>query len=199
MDYQALFDKVLATADAEAYLTPVDQVDERYKRALEQIQTALRAPDFDAEATRALTHQLYETGQLDDVHLCSALHVIAASPKVGNLAKAARWADKQEAAARQLGGPNLQTHLASVDRHRGVVAFQSHDYQLALDHFTKALEKQRSAENLGNILCTLLRMGDVSQAVSLYQTIQTAFASNLVQELDILVQSDPDLIALRIR
>jgi tetratricopeptide (TPR) repeat protein len=197
MDYQSILDRVLATADQRAYLTPVRQVDVRFVAALTEVHQAIHATDFNVERARLLVQRLHDSGRLDRVHYYSALHVIAAAPQVRDYAEAARMVAAQEMAALELGGPNLDTHLASVDRHRGVLAFLQSQYGVALDYFTRSLERERSSENLGNILCALLRLGEHDEAVELLQQIRHSFPANLVDELEDILETDPDLMTLR--
>ena len=197
MDYQAILDRILATADERAYLTPFSHVDSRFQGALAEVRTDLQSADFDPDRTRALVARLHDEGRLDRVHYFSALHVVAASPRVRDYAEAARLVAEQEMAALELGGPGLESNLASVDRHRGVLAFLRGQYEVALDYFTRSLERQRSAENLGNILCALIRLGEHDEATELLDQIRSSFPSDLVDELDSIIASDPDLIPLR--
>src|SRR5678816_331667 len=140
MDYQALFARILQTVDSSAYLTPSSQVDGPQREALAKVEAAIQASDFDAEATRRLVRRLNAEGRIDRVKMLSALHVVACHPSVAD------W----EEAARLVGEPYLQSNLASVERHRGVLAFLRHHHEVALEYFTRALERERSAENLGN-------------------------------------------------
>jgi Flp pilus assembly protein TadD len=129
--------------------------------------------------------------------MLSALHVVAASPRVKDYAEAARLAGEQEHAALEAGGPHLQTHLASVDRHRGVLAFLQHHYSVALDHFTRAIERERTPENLGNVLATLLRLGELDEADAILSQVQRSLPPAQVAELQRRIDIDPDLATLR--
>ena len=197
MNYSAVLDRILATVDREAYLATSSHVDARYREALATVERMLQSEAFDADVARTLARGLHAEGKLDRVHLLSALHVIAASPRVRDYSEAARLAGEQEQAALELGGPNLTANLASVDRHRGVLAFLQHHYEIALDHFTRAFERQRSALNLGNILCTLLRLHEVAEARELLAQVRAAFPVELVEELESFIATDPDLALLR--
>ncbi|MFT6373565.1 MAG: pentatricopeptide repeat protein [bacterium] len=106
-------------------------------------------------------------------------------------------AGEQELAALDHGGPFKETNLAAVDRHRGVVAYLRGHYDNALDHFSRALERQRSAENLGNVLCALVRLGEIDEARSLFAQIRATLPQALVTELIAMVNQDPDLALLR--
>jgi tetratricopeptide (TPR) repeat protein len=197
MDLESLFDRLLQAVDEQAYLTPSDHVEPAQRRALDEIATALRAPGFRAEQVRSLIRRLYERGQIDRVMLYSALHVVAAHPAVADWAEAARLAGEQEQAALELGGPALQANLASVERHRGVVAFLQGHHEVALDYFSRAFERQHSAENLGNVLCCLLALGEHDDAHDLYARVRHSFPRDLVHALEARVQQDPDLALLR--
>lgn len=197
MDYQAILDRILLAVDQDAYLTPVSHIDPEQRAAMGLIQQALRGPGFDPDAARALANQLHADGSIDRVMLLSALHVIAAHPSVADYAEAARLAGEQELAALELGGPNLNANLASADRHRGVVAFLRGHAVIALDYFSRALERERTAENLGNVLCALLKLGEEDDAVALLDQIRGAYPSRVVAELQSRIEADPDLALLR--
>lgn len=197
MDYQAILDRILHTVDREAYLTPVSQVEPAQRDAMALVERSLQRKDFSPDATRALVEKLYEEKRIDKVKMLSALHVVAAHPSVGDWAEAARLAGEQELAALELGGPNLQANLASADRHRGVVAFLRGHTVVALDYFSRALERERTAENLGNVLCALLKLGEIDDARALLAQIEGAYPTRLVEELYGRIEKDPDLATLR--
>jgi hypothetical protein len=197
LNLQALYSRILQAVDAASYLIPTEHVDPAQRPALDEIRRLLHAPDFDVDLVRARIHRLHAEGRVDRVHLLSALHVVAAHPKVKDWAEAGRLAGEQEVAALDLGGPYLEANLASVDRHRGVLSFLRGHYGVALDHFTRALERQRTPENIGNVLATLLRMGDVSEAESILAQVRTTLPADLVLDLDRRIDADPDLALLR--
>jgi tetratricopeptide (TPR) repeat protein len=197
MDYQALFQRILDTVDREAYFTPVEQVAPEHREGVAAVRSAMAAPSFDPDAVRALVDSLHRRGKLDDVLRLSALHIVAAHPKVAEYEQAARLVGEQEYAALELGGPRLQANLASVDRHRGVLAFVRGHYEVALEYFARALERERSAENLTNILCTLLRLGEEDEARELLSTIETSFPAAIAQQVRRSILDDPDLALLR--
>lgn len=197
MNVQSILDRILNEVDRSAYLTPTEGADGRYREALELVRRALLDPATDASTCRALARGLHAEGRLDKVHLHSALHVIAAHPTVADYVEAARQVAEQEMAAFEQGGTNLESNLASVDRHRGVLAFVQGRYGVALDYFTRALERQRSVENLGNILCSLIRLGEEEHAQSLVAQVRDVFPSEFVFQLQQRIDADPDLINLR--
>lgn len=197
MDYQAIFQRILATVDREAYFTPVEQVSAANREGVAAVRSALAAPDFDPEAVRALVEDLHARGRLDAVMRLSALHIVAAHPRVAEYEEAARLVGEQEFAALEMGGPHLQAHLASVDRHRGVLAFLRGHHEIALDYFARALERERSAENLTNILCALLRLGEEDEAHELLRTIDRSFPAALAEQVRRSIREDPDLALLR--
>jgi tetratricopeptide (TPR) repeat protein len=197
IDFDTLFGRILETVDAEAYLTPTDHVDGDARAVLDEVRSALGTPGFDPDRVRALVHTRFEQGRIDRVHKLSALHVVACHPRVADWEEAARLAGEQELAALERGGPHLQANLASVDRHRGVLAFLRGHYEVALEYFTRALERQRTAENLSNILCTLLRLHEEDEAWSLLRQVRSSFPQPLVTQIDHTIQVDPDLALLR--
>jgi tetratricopeptide (TPR) repeat protein len=197
MDHRKLFDRILSAVDTEAYLPLADAVEPAQRSAMEHIQRALQAPDLDPEEARALVHRMHQEGKIDAVMMHSALHVIAAHPLVKDYATANRHIADQEFAALELGGPKLDDNLASVDRHRGVLAFLMGRYEVALDCFSRAFERQRSAGNFANVLATLIRLGDPAEAVDLLDQARGSFPAALVDQIDAMISKDPDLALLR--
>lgn len=197
MDYAALLERVLKQADVAAYLPLADSVAPSQRAAMSELERMIAAPDFDPSRARAFADRLLADGRIDRVMYLSARHVIAASPSVRDYEEAARLVGEQEIAAMRLGGPNLADNLASVDRHRGVLAFLLGQYEVAIDHFTRAFERQRSPGNLANVLATLLRLGDEDEARELHDQVQRAFEQGFVDALDDMIERDPDLALLR--
>jgi tetratricopeptide (TPR) repeat protein len=197
MDYQAIYARILATVDQRAYLTPAMAVDAAQRASMHEIERVMQSGDFEARIARAMAVRYFDEGRIDKVMLLSALHVIACHPRVADWEEAARLVGQQEYAALEMGGPRLQDNLASVDRHRGVLAFIRGHYEVALDYFSRTLERQRSAENLQNILCTLLKLDEEDEAAELLAQIRRSFPHELVDEIDHAVQTDPDLALLR--
>jgi len=197
LDYAALIDRIMGEVDADAYLPYADAVDPAQQAAMAKIEAAMAQPNFHPDQVRSLVHSLHANGEIDRVHQLSAMHVISASPQVADYDEAARLAAAQEQAAIELGGPRLQANLASVERHRGVLAFVQERYEVALDYFSRAFERQHSAGNLSNVLATLIRLGDISEARDLIHQIRTTLPTPLVQGLDRIIDADPDLALLR--
>lgn len=197
MDYEALYERILRKVDEQAYLPWFDSVDPETREATSTLAQLLGQPDFDPAVARKMAQRLHREGRIDRVVLLSTLHAIAASPQVADYDEAARLVAEQEQAAMELGGPRLQVNLASVERHRGVLAFLQGHYDVALDYFSRAFERQRSAGNLSNVLATLLRLGDTAEAVDLYRQVAAGLPEALVDQLDHIIRVDPDLARLR--
>ncbi|MEQ1505125.1 MAG: hypothetical protein ABMB14_23020 [Myxococcota bacterium] len=197
LDYQALIDRITHAVDQRAYFTPALHVDGAQRAVLASVERKMASTPFDPEGIRGFLHAEHVAGRIDRVLLLSALHVIACHPRVADWEEAARLVGEQELAALDLGGPNLEANLASVDRHRGVLAYLRRHYEVALDYFARALERQRTAENFTNVLCTLIRLGDEDEARSLLLQARRAFPPNLVAEIDSNIGHDPDLALLR--
>lgn len=197
MDFQQLFSRILDAVDTEAYFHPTSTVSESQQAAVRAIQEATADAKVAPEAVRKLIDRLHDRGHIDAVVRLSALHVLACHPRVGDYEEAARLVGEQEFVALQLGGPSLQRNLASVDRHRGVIAFLKGHHEVALDYFARALERERTAENVGNVLCTLCAMGEFEEAEGLLAQVRQHFPRALVQDLDETIQRDPDLAPLR--
>ncbi|TNE86935.1 MAG: hypothetical protein EP330_20215 [Deltaproteobacteria bacterium] len=197
MDYQALLARILQQVDEQAYLTPSSHLPEDQRAAMAEVESLLQDPGFDPAEVRAIVRRMYKDERIDRVLMLSALHVVAASPKVQDWAEAARLVGEQEFAALEQGGPDLEANLASVDRHRGVLAYLRSHYETALDYFTRALERQRTAENFGNVLCALCRLGEVDHATALLDQIRGSLPADIVTDLDAMIDRDPDLAVLR--
>jgi len=197
MNVQSLLDRILDTVDSEAYLTPADQADPRYQAALDECLGMLGDERVPVQRIRELAQAHHSAGKLDDYHFHSLMHVVAAHPRVQDFDEAARRIAMQEMAAYSSGGADLQHKLASVDRHRGVLAFVRGQYGVALDYLTRALERQRSVENLGNVLCALIRLGELDDATGIVTQARRNFPQDFVARLERRIDSDPDLIHLR--
>lgn len=197
MNVQLLLDRILDSVDRDAYLTPADQADPRFQDALDELLAMLNDERIPAGRIRELAETYRGTGRLDEYHLHSLLHVIAAHPRVKDYAEAARQIAMQEMAAYGSGAADLQHKLASVDRHRGVLAYLRGQYEVSLDYLTRALERQRSVENLGNVLCALIRLGELDEATGIVTQARSNFPASFVTDLDRRIESDPDLVHLR--
>lgn len=196
-DYRLLLDRILRAVDQDAYLAPISRLRPEEREALRPFQEALASGQFNPDALRAQLRALAEAGRIDRVKLFSALHMIACHPTVSDWAEAARLTGEQELAALELGGEELDANLASVERHRGVLAFLRGHYAVALDYFSRAIERERSAENLGNVLCAMVRLGEAQDAALLFHQISASFPDVVVRGLVERVRQDPDLVVLR--
>lgn len=197
MDPTQLFTRILKAVDAKAYLTPTTTVPAPQRSAMDEVRAWIQDEDLDPGEVRRRILLAHQQGRIDQVRMLSALHVLAASPRVKDYAEAARLAGEQEQAALALGGPHLDTHLASVARHRGVLAFITGHPMVALDHFTAALEREHTPENLGNVLATLIKLGELPEAEALLAQVERTAAPPFLQELRSRIDEDPDLAALR--
>ncbi len=197
MDYASILDRIYQAVDEQAYFAPTATVPAEQREAAHEVMAICGATDFDAQAARRLANRHFRDGRIDKVRLLSLLHAIEAHPKVKNYDEAARLVAEQEMAALSEGGPLLPTNLASVERHRGVLAFLKQQHEVALDYFSRALDRERSAINLANILAALLALGETTHATDLVASIQRAYPPALVRQLDGIIASDPDLALLR--
>ena len=197
MDYNALFDRILGQIDQAAYMPLADSVDPEQRTAMAEVESQIRSPSVPAEVTAALIERLHQDGLIDRVHMLSAQHVLAASPKGGDFRAAAQFVAEQEMAALAQGGPRLNANLASVERHRGVLAFLQGHFGVALDYFSRAFERQHTAGNLSNVLASLLRLGDTEEAHDLLKQVRSSLAPDLIADLNHLIEHDPDLALLR--
>lgn len=192
--YTHILDRIRSTLASATYLAPSAAAPTEQREVLGQIGAAIEA-GVDPEAVRRRIHQLHAAGRLDRVMMLSALGVLAASPQVRDWAEAARLASQQEFAALDQGGPERDRNLASAHRHRGVIAFLRGWYPVALDWFTRALEKERTAENLGNVLAALIRLGELDEARALLAS--GGLGPSGTEELGRRIAADEDLARLR--
>jgi len=197
MSYRAILDRIFEQVAEEAYQTAVPAVSVEEGAALALIRDELKRPDWDPEQLRSMVRELQAAGRIRKTMMFSALHVIAAHPKVKDYGEAARMIADQEMAAWEENGPDLNIDLASVERHRAWLAFAMGRYEQALDYSSRALDRERSSTNLQNILCCLVRLGELDEASSLLVQIRRSYPSTLVAVLDAAIASDPDLALLR--
>lgn len=183
-----------AVQTGEVYLAPADRLPPSERAAAREVLEALAlGPDV----ARSTVERLHAEGRLGKVARASALHVVAASPDVRDFAEACRMADLQEFLALEEGGPHLLARLASADRHRGVVAFLMGRYSIALEWFSRAFERERTPENLGNVLAALLALGERREAHELMATVRRGFPSAFQEDLVRRIGRDDDLRELR--
>ncbi len=197
MDYASILDRIYQAVDEQAYFAPTASVPASQREAAAEVMAFCDSADFDAEAARRLANRRFREGKVDRIRLLSLLHAIEAHPKVRDYDEAARLVAEQEMAALSEGGPLLQTNLASVERHRGVLAFLKQQHEVALDYFSRALDRERSAINLSNILAALVALGEHDHARELVDSIGRAYPEPLVRQLTQIIASDPDLALLR--
>ena len=197
MNYEELVHRILHRVDELAYVANHEDIDPDQKPYMHAIGKALSEPGRTARELRQLAQGFFDEGCIDKVMLHSALHVIAASPKVQDPQEAARQVALQELASYEVGGPWLSANLASVDRHRGVLAFSLDQFEIALDYFSRAFERQRIPGNVGNVLATMLRLGEIPEARDLHRQVVSAFPPAFTRELERLIALDPDLALLR--
>ncbi|MEZ4238088.1 MAG: hypothetical protein R3F59_18465 [Myxococcota bacterium] len=197
MHHRAILQRLRTLLREGTYLVPTRGVPPRQREALDDIAQRMAAPGADPDAIRARIEQLRAAGAIDGVVALSALGVLAASPLVRDYAEASRLAGEQELAALQAGGPWRDAQLASADRHRGVIAYLLGHDVVALDWFTRALGRERSAENLGNVLAVLLRLGEEEEARRMVAVMGRVLAPADQEELGARIRDDDDLVRLR--
>lgn len=197
MNHQALYERILHKVDGQAYLAYADAVDGAQRAAMAALGAQIQDPAVPAEDIRRGAHAAHAAGHIDRFNLLSVLHVVASSPKVRDFAEAARLIAEKELLAIAEGGPAQQTRLASVERHRGAVAFLMGDFAVALEYFSRAFERQRSAGNLANVLNALIRLGDRAEAAELLAQVRATLPPQLTAELVDMIRLDPDLATLR--
>jgi tetratricopeptide (TPR) repeat protein len=197
MNHQALYDRILQKVDGQAYLAYADAVDPAQREAMAALGAQVQDPAVGADQVRASARAAYHDGRIDQFNLLSVLHVIASSPKVRDYAEAARLIAEKELLAIREGGTAQNSRLASVERHRGAVAYLMGDHAVALEYFSRAFERQRSAGNLANVLNALIRLGDRDEAVDLLRQVRATLPERLNADLAEMISVDPDLALLR--
>ena len=197
MDYRRILDRIRTTVRRGSYLVPSSTVPSDQRNVLSEVAEAIADPESDPELLRRRIHQLHAAGRIDRVMLLSALGVLAASPSVRDYAEAARLAGQQEMTALDEGGPHQAAYLASADRHRGVLAYLLGRYEVALDWFARALDREPTAENLGNVLSAMIRLGELDDARALMATVDASFSASVGAELRRRIEQDEDLVRLR--
>ncbi len=197
MSYHAIIERIRNSLNHGAYLVPTGHLEPSQRTVLDELAALIGTPGFEADEAREQVERWHLEGRIDPSMMYSALGVIAASPKVRDYRRAAQCASLQEMAALEIGGPDLDARLASVDRHRGVVAFLMGRYEVALECFARALERERSAENLSNVLSSLLKLGELEEARELFSRIRQAFPDHIRAGVEYAVMSDDDLLPLR--
>lgn len=199
MDYQHILLRIRDTLRRSSYLVTTGGAPPAQREALAPIAAAIASPDADPDRIRQQIWQLHAAGKIDQVMKLSALSVLAASPHVRDLPEAARLASQQEFAALELGGPYRDSYLASADRHRGVIAFFAGNDVVALEWFTRALQRERSAENVSNVLVILIRLGEIEEASELAETMLATLPDQARRALQQAIDEDDDLARLRLR
>ena len=179
------------------YFVPTDQVEDRFRDPLSRLADWMARPDFDGDLAEAMVRRWRDEGLLDDERMWSALSVVCTHPAVRRYQEASRCIALQESAALDRGGPELDRALASVERHRGVLAWSMGRPSVALECFVRALERERSAENLGNVLAALVKTGEIDHARGLLDQVRDSFPPTLSEALGHRVAVDDDLLALR--
>lgn len=193
---RGLVARIRTAVSAGSYLAPTDRVPPAQRPWIEEIAGAMRSPDADPDRIRVRIQQLHATGRIDRPTKLSALSVLAASPLVRDYPEAARLASQQELAALDEGGPWMETRLASTARHRGVVTFLLGHHPTALECFTRALELERTPENVGNVLAVLLRLGELEDAWELTRDLRASLPREVWAQLAERIRTDEDLVRL---
>lgn len=191
-----LIGRVKRAVERRSYLVPVERQHPSLRAPMAEIAAMLRSPDAERWQIDARIDALRVSGALDEATAWSVRGVVAAHPRFADYLDALRCAALQEQAALSAGGDDLRARLAAVDRHRGVVAFLMDRPQVALEQFTLALERERSAENLANVLCALVRLGDLDAARELLSDVRRAFPADIREGVEWAVANDADLAGL---
>ena len=196
MAYQDILRRIHhAVGEDAAYIVPTEHLCLSERDDLAEVVRLIGTDG--ADAARARVEQLHTSGRIDGVLRLSALGVIAAHPSVRDYGLASRLASLQEFAALDHEGPRRSAYLASADRHRGVIAFLMGRHDVALEWFAAALEKERSVENLGNVMAALLRVGDDEEARDLLHRIRSHFPDRVRAGIETRIATDADLRRLR--
>lgn len=197
MDVRRILNRIRETVRQSPYLVPLGAAAGPQRDVLAPVVRAIADPDADPDEVRQRIHQLHAAGRIDRVMMLSALGVLAASPLVRDYAEAARLAGQQELVALDAEAELRARYLASADRHRGVLAYLLGCYEVALEWFAQALARESSAENLGNVMAAMIRLGRIDEALELQQRVEHTFPREVVAGLRKRVEHDDDLVRLR--
>ncbi len=197
MDVRRILNRIRETVRQSPYLVPLGAAVGNQREALAPVVAAIADPEADPDEVRRRIHQLHAAGRIDRVMMLSALGVLAASPLVRDYSEAARLAGQQELVALDAEGELRPRYLASADRHRGVLAYLLGYYEIALDWFAQALERDPSAENLGNVLAAMIRLGRIDEAWELKDRVADHYPPQVVRQLVERIAADEDLVRIR--
>lgn len=197
MDVRRILSRIRETVRQSPYLVPLGAAAGAQRDVLAPVVRAIADADSDPDEVRRRIHQLHAAGRIDRVMMLSALGVLAASPLVRDYAEAARLAGQQELVALDFAGQVRNRYLASADRHRGVLAYLLGHYGVALEWFAQALAREPDAENLGNVLAAMIRLGRIDEAIDLRERVGRTYPLEVVRALDARVAEDDDLVRLR--
>lgn len=197
MDVRRILNRIRETVRQSPYLVPLSAAEGPQGAVLAPVVAAIANPESDPDEIRKRIHQLHAAGRIDRVMMLSALGVLAASPLVRDYTEAARLAGQQELVALDAAGELRARYLASADRHRGVLAYLLGHYETALDWFAQALQREPTAENLGNVLSAMIRLGRVEEAIDLRDRVVRTFPAEACEALERRIADDDDLIRLR--
>ncbi|NCG19623.1 MAG: hypothetical protein GWP91_11505 [Rhodobacterales bacterium] len=197
MNTRSVLDRIHSAVSGGAYLVPARQLPAPWRQPMADLALSMASANFDAEMAVLRVHSWHEQKRIDRIRMFSALSVIATHPDVRDYCEAARCISMQELLCLEAGGDDRDINLASVERHRGVLAFCMGRGRIALECFIRAWERERSPENLANILAAQLKIGDVIQAEALLQQVRERFPDALRDHLNMLIDVDDDLELLR--
>ena len=198
MDFDQLLGRVLGSIEGEAFVMPAGGIEDAEERQLvEGILGRLAPVGFDVEAVRADVRRLADQGRISRRREAILLLTIAGHPAVGDLREMARQIGVEEFETLSEGGPRLERRLAVVLHHRGVLAWMLGRYEVALDLESRSAEMAPSSDSLANILAILLRLGEEERARDLLERMRPGFPRPIVEQVDDLIQRDPDLALLR--
>ena len=197
MNTRSVLDRIHSAVSGATYLVPARQLPTPWRQPMADLALSMAAADFDAEMAVLRVQSWHEQKRIDRIRMFSALSVIATHPSVRDYREAARCISMQELLCLEAGGDDLDINLASVERHRGVLAFCMGRGRVALECFIRAWERERSPENLANILAAQLKNGDVLEAEELVEQVRDRFPEKLRDHLNMLIDVDDDLALLR--
>lgn len=198
MDVRRILNRIRETVRQGPYLVPLGAAVGAQREALVPVVQAIADPESDPDEIRQRIHQLHAAGRIDRVMLLSALGVLAASPLVRDYSEAARLAGQQELVALdELDDGVRKRYLASADRHRGVLAYLLGHYDIALDWFAQALQREPTAENIGNVLSAMIRLGRIEEAIDVRTRVAQTYPTAVIEALDSRIAADDDLVRLR--
>lgn len=148
------------------------------------------------DEVRALVEAHHAQGRIGLLARLEWLTLLASRPDVQDWPGAMRLLGEMERLTWTMDDERRNQNLASIARHRGVVAYLEGHYSVALEYFLDAVNRVLTLPNIHNLLCVTLRLSGRDAAQGLYAYIQSLIPEDAARDLAERIHQDPDLILL---